>query len=477
MASLSPWGPTAADLYVMKLHEDAIHNNHSDQSRMRHLRPGFAGCDVACQPRAALLQQRPYQERAMDFGALAVAGAGEYWEQDRSAQQRWHCEGWLELRGGTFARCFRHRDFVTALANAEHDARRWCDAFRDAGDGTASPDMAAIRGLRVLIWLQTVNVVQATPHAGAAIETDIIRLSRGVCWQNRAPDAVLRVRVLDRDMLEVAGELVAQGCSVAVLNMACARHPGGGVARGVGAQEENLYRRSDMLRLTKEKQRLYPLRQDSCLLSRGVQILRGSEAEGYPFLAKSFSVSVISCAAVFRPKLTYWKEYRSKYEYGAMEHKVALIVQAACEAGCDVVVLSAFGCGAYGNPPVHVARMFHNAFRLSSIRHVTFCILDDHNAGRAHNPEGNLRPFRQEFRKAWPEEQARGDDPPSERQGPEAETLLGCDEFSEWHVVQHRSRQCEASKAVLSGCWEGGGGQGWPGGRGWLEQGDGSRVW
>ena len=38
MASLSPWGPTAADLYVMKLHEDAIHNNHSDQQLLEHNR-------------------------------------------------------------------------------------------------------------------------------------------------------------------------------------------------------------------------------------------------------------------------------------------------------------------------------------------------------------------------------------------------------------------------------------------------------
>ena len=44
MASLSPWGPTAADLYVMKLHEEAIHNSHSDQfSHASSSTPGLFG--------------------------------------------------------------------------------------------------------------------------------------------------------------------------------------------------------------------------------------------------------------------------------------------------------------------------------------------------------------------------------------------------------------------------------------------------
>ena len=44
IASLSPGSPTAADLYVMKLHEEAIHNNHSDQfSHASSSTPGLFG--------------------------------------------------------------------------------------------------------------------------------------------------------------------------------------------------------------------------------------------------------------------------------------------------------------------------------------------------------------------------------------------------------------------------------------------------
>ena len=68
--------------------------------------------------------------------------------------------------------------------------------------------------------------------------------------------------------------------------------------------------------------------------------------------------------------------------------------------GCTVALLSAFGCGAYGHPPELVARMFREALqrRWTTLQQVSFCILDDHNAGRFHNPTGNLRPFWETFR-------------------------------------------------------------------------------
>ena len=61
------------------------------------------------------------------------------------------------------------------------------------------------------------------------------------------------------------------------------------------------------------------------------------------------------------------------------------------------LVLSAFGCGAFANPPAHIAKLFHqvmeepgfkNAFRL-----IAFAILDGYRTGLRHNPEGNLLPF------------------------------------------------------------------------------------
>jgi uncharacterized protein (TIGR02452 family) len=55
------------------------------------------------------------------------------------------------------------------------------------------------------------------------------------------------VKVRDGDVLYVAGQLVlGEDKKVCVLNMACAVHPGGGVAGGKAAQEEDLHRRADI---------------------------------------------------------------------------------------------------------------------------------------------------------------------------------------------------------------------------------------
>jgi uncharacterized protein (TIGR02452 family) len=55
------------------------------------------------------------------------------------------------------------------------------------------------------------------------------------------------VQLREGDMLYVASQLVlGEDKKVCVLNMACASKPGGGVASGRAAQEEDLYRRTDL---------------------------------------------------------------------------------------------------------------------------------------------------------------------------------------------------------------------------------------
>ena len=74
-------------------------------------------------------------------------------------------------------------------------------------------------------------------------------------------DVTCQVMVEQEDCLTVAEARVAAGESVAVLNMANAKNPGGGFRRGAGAQEENIHRRSDIYRyLGHMRQGLYPLK-------------------------------------------------------------------------------------------------------------------------------------------------------------------------------------------------------------------------
>ena len=67
----------------------------------------------------------------------------------------------------------------------------------------------------------------------------------------------------------------------------------------------------------------------------------------------------------------------------------------------DAIILGAFGCGAYGNPPEDVAMCFHDVLNepnyKNKISRIVFAILDDKNSHKAHNPRGNYLPFKEMF--------------------------------------------------------------------------------
>ena len=67
--------------------------------------------------------------------------------------------------------------------------------------------------------------------------------------------------------------------------------------------------------------------------------------------------------------------------------------------GHDSLVLSAFGCGAFQNPPDHIARLFKEVIEdyKGHFKMVAFAILDDHNANKSHNIDGNYKPFERVF--------------------------------------------------------------------------------
>ena len=201
------------------------------------------------------------------------------------------------------------------------------------------------------------------------------------------------------DMFKRAGQLCDEGLSVAVLNMAARTRPGGDVAGGAGAQEENFHRRSDAKRFTMDQQENYPIDSRTCLVSPDVTVFRGTEKEGYPMLHKSFKVTMLSCAAVRYPTLTHDGEYKIEWEQKLMKDKIGAIVLAAVQSKCDALILSAFGCKAINNPQKVVARMFKEQLEYAGLSEVIFCILDDHNSRTGHDrgPMKNYAAFENEF--------------------------------------------------------------------------------
>ncbi|CAF5085723.1 unnamed protein product, partial [Rotaria sp. Silwood1] len=62
----------------------------------------------------------------------------------------------------------------------------------------------------------------------------------------------------------------------------------------------------------------------------------------------------------------------------------------------DCLVLSAFDCGAFKNPPEHVALLFISVIYQYAgyFKTIYFAIVVDHNTGNRINPDGNFLPFK-----------------------------------------------------------------------------------
>ena len=223
---------------------------------------------------------------------------------------------------------------------------------------------------------------------------------------------------LNADCLETGHLLKRLGYRPAILNMASRQNPGGGVLEGMGAQEENLFRRSNLFRslyqfanyasnygIPVHPTHQYPMgRESTGIYSPGVTIFRSSEATGYYLLSQPYPLDIISVAAINRPSLVASKTGGGRIAEEMLEPirvKIRAILRIGRYHQNDSLVLSAFGCGAYRTPPGYMAELFaevlhepefHGAFRA-----VVFAIIDDHNAWKEHNPEGNLIPFQKVF--------------------------------------------------------------------------------
>ena len=229
-----------------------------------------------------------------------------------------------------------------------------------------------------------------------------------------------RVEVANEDCMVIYERLVKKGKQPLLLNMASATSPGGGFRKGDGAQEENLFRRSDYCRsldigveqfLPLKSQRfycsptgqldpitdptkMYPMDEYGAIYTSGLTFFRQTQDVGYAYMKKPLeNVCAVAMAAYRDPKLD-GKYLAGEYAVGTRK-KIENIFAIAHHHKHDSLVLSAFGCGAFRNPPDHLAELFFSVIEQYAgyFETIVFAIIDDHNAGGRLNPEGNFKPF------------------------------------------------------------------------------------
>ena len=113
-----------------------------------------------------------------------------------------------------------------------------------------------------------------------------------------------------------------------------------------------------------------------------------------------YDVAIITCAAInmnsmYTIKLTP-DGHLPQRAIDITRNKIRTIFRIGLTYGHDSLVLGAFGCGAFRNPPAEIARIFHEVIEEPEFKDkyklITFSIIDDHNSRN-----GNLAAFLNEF--------------------------------------------------------------------------------
>ena len=153
--------------------------------------------------------------------------------------------------------------------------------------------------------------------------------------------------------------------------MASYKKPGG-VRNGSMAQEEELARRSNLV--WGLPQELYPLLVNDYIYTKDVTFFKNK----YYGIIDSFKCDVITMAALNIREDVIPKSYES-----IMVNKISNMLWTPYNNGCKNIVLSAFGCGVFGNDPRFVANLFKKILDqgfLSLYDNISFAILNDSNS-------------------------------------------------------------------------------------------------
>lgn len=287
-----------------------------------------------------------------------------------------------------------------------------------------NPEIAARKQKNADIFRETTRLIKAggyTTPSGKQIQFDFTRmLQQGKCFQQEIPavsaslvEGGTKVIVECNDCLVAAGRLVNEGYNPVLLNFASAGHPGGGVETGARAQEETICRRSTLTRSiysfdTKYASRYgyalqvgehYPIVSEfSAIYSPAVTVFR--EGVDCLLMDEPYDVAVVTCAALnlngkYPIKLTP-DGHMPQAAIDITRNKIRTVFRIGLMYDHDALVLGAFGCGAFKNPPAEIAWLFHNVMEepefKDKFRLITFSIIEDHNSRNA-----NLDAFKAEF--------------------------------------------------------------------------------
>lgn len=247
---------------------------------------------------------------------------------------------------------------------------------------------------KIKVWEDSLNAMNEwweDDDSSVLLEKDIDSIA--------VSNPITQIEVVNQDCIDVVKDLLYECYRPCLLNFASAKQPGGGVLTGATAQEEEICRRSDLFlslvgysNLAEKfnvipKEQIYGHNTGWIIYSPGVVFFKDKKYR--PIL--DFSCDVISCAAPNRNQ----PESKNGWE-NETKRRMRNIFRAAYINDRDSLVLGAWGCGVFKNPPEEIAKWWHEIIFESEFRDrfkkIVFAVLNDKNS-----VSNNYKVFKKEF--------------------------------------------------------------------------------
>lgn len=263
------------------------------------------------------------------------------------------------------------------------------------------------RSTRKSIAQQTLQILEAGSYQINGVDIDLSRalaLSKDGthCYDPVALNELIhsvqtsesqqaKISVVNETTLAGAQDLLQHPGSVAALNFASAKNPGGGFLGGAEAQEEAICRPSTLYASLETQLDQYyevnrrgrsALYSDHTIYSPHVQVFRDEEGE---FLEQPYELSFVTAPAPNRGALQNNAPGLLSEVETVFRRRILSVLAVMAHHGHRNIVLGAWGCGVFRNSSSDVARWFHHALTTegwqSHFDHIRFSVLDRRNDG------------------------------------------------------------------------------------------------
>ena len=186
------------------------------------------------------------------------------------------------------------------------------------------------------------------------------------------------ISVINTDSVSAVVEYSKLG-KTCVLNMASYKRPGGGVHNGARAQEECLFRCSNLIQVVPTS--FYPLEVNEALYTKDAIFFKDKDYE----YMEPVVCDVITIAAINLNENAKYDPVQNVTEYRKItKDKIRLMVSLAAQNGVKNLILGAWGCGVFNNDPTTMSQYFSEVLigegYSVDFDNVVFAIINDHNS-------------------------------------------------------------------------------------------------